>query len=1336
MSSGAQEGNQPHSSSSRAYAGHRLSLTGTRGEPSFPNSGGLGPSAASRKISIDLVTYVKQLEQRGTLEMKHQEATLERAGNHDFTRLSMAQRRSLVGIRDPADATADDPRKLEIKKETEQAVDLLAFDYHVMTVKQVQARLGVDPERGLTQAQRELLLKQNGPNKVPEPKKPNGCVLFLRTQRDFFAILLWVAAIVSIISFLVQKYVQHHEEMHNVYLGIALILINIMSGLITYFQEAKTTSIMNSFANLTPDRAWILTDGKELEVDSETLVKGDVVLLRNGSKIPADVRIFQANALKVDMSSFTGESEPQARKTEPSPENVHPLEAANIGFFTTLILNGEGRGIVVETGANTMMGKLAHSINSQKQELTPIQVEINRFVKLISIIAICIGVLFFILSLSLGIDWLESFLFGVGIIVANVPEGLSLTIAVSLTLAAKRMKNKNILVKQLSSVETLGSCSVICSDKTGTITANQMNVSHLWAPRKDFFETEPQLCDCNPNFAKGSFSISRPEYHFPNQDLSAVPPQCRPGSSFSYTTTLSWRMYYIVAKLCSRASFIDTPENQSSNLFHKAVNGDASEAGILRFTTATAEYSSLGASSTLDDIAPKIAELPFNSTNKFQSSIHALSEDFLRRAFISNNHKSLFTGEVTRYYKDEYGLAKGVHLAVMKGAPERIIERCTYYLNDDFEGGISCIDPSTDEGAAARSRFITSYSAAYERIAGFGERVLALAFRVIPDEERSTTPIDGPEGKVFYDAESTNFPGIHNMVFVGLISLHDPPKDGVLASVQQCSKAHISVAMVTGDHYLTAQAIAAQVSIIKDIDDVDMYTTPQSSNIQKNDPFITRFSSAAEQFQKLADNRATAGVNDGGKEEGNDTTKNAKKTLYKKKGGYKEDLNKFSRNNRAQFSPFPPSDLLKTSAVMTGDVLINLSPLHLQEFVAIYSSIVFARTTPDQKLAIVDAYKNNGKVVAVSGDGSNDAPALKCADIGVAMASGSDVARDAGNIILLDNSFNSIVTGVMEGRLIFENLRKSLAYTITSAVPQLLPFLLFVLFGFPNAMSSIMILLVDVFSDIWPAFAMAYEGEETDIMIRPPRDLKKDTLIDGRLLGFAYGQMGVIQALALICTFMLTILSELRARFIFKDGVKVDLLNTTKLFVDIKHSVFSDRLAGYIKDFLTQNGSTNIADAYRGSIPIKDANDTDAILKVANDIFYYGQTASFISVIESQFFDAIVSRTRLNSIFKQKMNWMMLGGLCLQIGLAAAFAYIPIFHVAFLTRPIAGISWVWTLPFCAFMFFYDEMRKLILRLCNPNRVFNPSKPNERRPTGKNAKGINKLRDRIWRYWSW
>lgn len=1336
MSSGAKGGAYPYSTSSHAYAGHRISLTGARGESSLPSAGKMGTPGASRKISIDLVTYVKQLEQRSSLEMKHQEATLERAGNHDFTRLSMAQRRSLVGIRDPADETADDPRKLEIKKETEQAVDLLAFDYHIMTVKQVQARLGVDPDKGLTQDQRELLLKQNGPNKVPEPKKPNGCVMFLKTQRDFFAILLWVAAIVSIISFLIQKFVQGHEEMHNIYLGIALILINIMSGLITYFQEAKTTSIMNSFANLTPDKAWVLIDGKEVEVDSTTIVKGDIVILRNGSKIPADVRIFQANALKVDMSSFTGESEPQARKTEPSPENVHPLEAANMGFFTTLILNGEGRGIVVETGANTMMGKLAHSINSQKQELTPIQVEINRFVKLISIIAICIGVLFFILSLSLGIDWLESFLFGVGIIVANVPEGLSLTIAVSLTLAAKRMKNKNILVKQLSSVETLGSCSVICSDKTGTITANQMNVSHLWAPRKEFFETEPQLCDCNPNFAKGSFSISRPEYHFASHDMSDVPPQCRPGSSFTYTTTLSWRMYYLVAKLCSRSSFIDTPENQSNNLFHKAVKGDASEAGILRFTTATAEYSSLGVTFAADEAAPKIAELPFNSTNKFQSSIHALSDDFLRRAFVSDNHKSLFAGDVNKYYKDEYGMAKGVHLAVMKGAPERIIERCTHYLNDDFEGTVSCIDPNTNHGAAERGKFMVSYSSAYERIAGFGERVLGLAFRIIPDEERSTTPIDGPEGKIFYDAESASFPGIHNMVFVGLISLHDPPKDGVLTSVQQCSKAHISVAMVTGDHYLTAQAIAAQVSIIKDIDDVDMYTTSQSLNIQKNDPFVTRFSSAAEQFQKLSDNKAAAAAS-ASTDNVNKSAKK-KKSLCKKKGGYKEDLNKFSRSNRAQFSPFPPSDLLKTSAVMTGDVLINLSPLHLQEFVAIYSSIVFARTTPDQKLAIVDAYKNNGKVVAVSGDGSNDAPALKCADIGVAMASGSDVARDAGNIILLDNSFNSIVTGVMEGRLIFENLRKSLAYTITSAVPQLLPFLLFVLFGFPNAMSSIMILLVDVFSDIWPAFAMAYEGEETDIMIRPPRDLKKDTLIDGRLLGFAYGQMGIIQALALLCTFMLTILFELRARFNFPNGTNVDLLNTTKLFVDVKHTVFPERLAIYIQNYLKSNGGSDISNLYKYNrgIKINNADDIDGIRKVAYDIFYYGQTASFISVIESQFFDAIVSRTRLNSIFKQKMNWMMLGGLCLQIGLAAAFAYIPIFHVAFLTRPVSGMSWVWTLPFCAFMFFYDEMRKLILRLCNPNRVFDPSRPDEKRPTGKSAKGINKLRDRVWKYWSW
>lgn len=1124
--------------------------------------------------------------------------------------------------------------------------DVLQDQFHMMTAQQVILRLNTDRDTGLRPEVRAALLKEHGPNRLPEPKRLNGCVRFLKTQLDFFAILLWVAAIVCFISYGIQYAKdREHAEIHNVYLGVALVLINLMSGLLAFFQESKTSNILKSFANLIPPRCWVLIDGVKTDTLTDELVPGDIVFLQAGDKVPADLRIIEAKGLKVDMSSFTGEVEPQRRTVEPDNVVRMPLEAPNMAFYTTLVLSGEGCGVVVDTGARTMMGKLTASIAEQKPEPTPIQIEIRRFVKVISIIAICLGVLFFILSAVLINNLLEAFLFGIGIIVANVPEGLSLTIAVSLTLAAKRMKNKNILVKELSSVETLGSCSVICSDKTGTITMNQMNVSHLWTPRgtdlnRDPAEMKqnPRLCDVAINFNDGRFLVSPPS---------------GTNAPLNFGTDPIWKVYYLIIALCSRAVFEDAAEEVGKSKLFRRTIGDASESGILRFTSLIIDLFGPYDLFELRADSPKIAEIPFNSSIKMQVSIHSLGKLALE-SFFNAPVRQLLLPAAVNHTADE--IVGKVHLAVVKGAPERIIARCKYYM--DHEGGVRPFD----------SKLETGFTAAYEAMGSMGERVLGLAFRLIPDIERY---YDAEKREYVYDTESEAFPGLQDLIFAGLISLQDPPKNGVYQAVEDCKKAKIRVAMVTGDHYLTATAIARQVGII-DGDNIDMYVTPSTLKAGPEN--------AAIEAQAVA-------------QEANAGRGNKKRRC--KKRGYKENINNFSRTNRALHTPFKDTELLCDAAVITGETLLDVDDIFLEEFVAIYPNIVFARTTPEQKLAIVRAYKENGFVVAVSGDGSNDAPALKCADIGVAMASGSDVAREAGNIILVDNSFDSIVTGIKEGRLIFENLRKALAYTVTSAVPQLIPFMLFVLFGFPNAMSGIMILLVDVFSDIWPAFAMSYEAAETDIMTRPPRNLKTDTLIDGRLIGYAYGQMGVIQAFALLTTFMLTVIFELRGRVDLngptcKDLPEIKYLkDTTKLFINTEHKIFYDHVGEQLQKAIT-NGCMKNNNLY-------DKDNAGSGVALAKEIFYRGQTASFVSVIESQFFDASVSRTRLISIFKQHWNWMMFGGLLLQITLCALFVYVPIFHTAFLTRPVSGLSWCWSLPFCVLILAYDEIRKLIIR---------------------------------------
>uniref|UniRef100_A0A669BA33 Uncharacterized protein n=1 Tax=Oreochromis niloticus TaxID=8128 RepID=A0A669BA33_ORENI len=667
----------------------------------------------------------------------------------------------------------------------------------------------------------------------------------------------------------------------------------------SYYQEAKSSRIMDSFKNMVPQQALVIRDGEKKSINTEEVVLGDLVEVKGGDRIPADLRIISAHGCKVDNSSLTGESEPQTRSPEFSNEN--PLETRNIAFFSTNCVEGTARGVVINTGDNTIMGRIATLASSLEAGKTPIAIEIEHFIHIITGVAVFLGVSFFILSVILGYNWLEGIIFLIGIIVANVPEGLLATVTVCLTLTAKRMAKKNCLVKNLEAVETLGSTSTICSDKTGTLTQNRMTVAHMW------FDNQIHVADTTENQSGTSFDRS----------------------------SATWAALSRIAGLCNRAVFL----------------AEQNKVPVLKLSI----------------------------------------------------HKNTTPGETK-------------HLLVMKGAPERILDRCSTIV---IQGKEQPLDAELKD----------SFNSAYLELGGLGERVLGFCHYHLSDDQF-------PEGFAF-DADDVNFP-TENLCFIGLMSMIDPPRAAVPDAVSKCRSAGIKVIMVTGDHPITAKAIARGVGIIS---------------------------------------------------EGNETV---------------EDIAARLNISVSEVNPREAK-----ACVIHGSELKEMTTEQIDDVLKHHTEIVFARTSPQQKLIIVEGCQRQGAIVAVTGDGVNDSPALKKADIGVAMGiAGSDVSKQAADMILLDDNFASILTGVEEGRLIFDNLKKSIAYTLTSKIPEMSPFLFFVLFDIPLALGTVTILCIDLGTDMVPAISLAYEQAESDIMKRQPRNAQTDKLVNERLISMAYGQIG------------------------------------------------------------------------------------------------------------------------------------------------------------------------------------------------------------------------------------
>ncbi|XP_058864916.1 potassium-transporting ATPase alpha chain 1 [Acipenser ruthenus] len=989
-------------------------------------------------------------------------------------------------------------KKKEKKKERmENMKKEIDIDDHQLSFEELEMKYTTSVTKGMTSTMAAQVLERDGCNELKPPKGTPEYIKFARQLAGGLQCLMWVAAVICFIAFGILMGQGNLTSYDDLYLAIVLIAVVVVTGCFGYYQEFKSTNIIASFKNLVPQQATVFRDGQKFNINANQLVVGDLVEVKGGDRVPADVRIVSAQGFKVDNSSLTGESEPQSRTPEFTHEN--PLETKNIAFFSTTCLEGVATGIIINTGDRTIIGRIASLASGVGNEKTPIAIEIEHFVDIIAGLAIFFGATFFVVAMTIGYRFLEAMIFFMAIVVAYVPEGLLATVTVCLSLTAKRLARKNCVVKNLEAVETLGSTSVICSDKTGTLTQNRMTVSHLW---------------------------------FDNHIHSADTTEDQSGQSFDQSSE-TWRALGRVAGLCNRAVF--KPGQDAVPIPKRDVVGDASETALLKFTE-------LAFGNIVDYRSrfKKVCELPFNSTNKFQLSVHELEDPLDLR-----------------------------YLLVMKGAPERILERCSTIM---IKGQELPLDEQWKE----------AFQTAYMDLGGLGERVLGFCHLLLNEKEH-------PRGFGF-DVDEMNFT-TSGLCFAGLISMIDPPRASVPDAVMKCRTAGIRVIMVTGDHPITAKAIAANVGII----------TEGSETVED---IALRLRIPVEQVNK--------------------------------------------RDARA--------------CVVNGGQLKDMTSEELDDLLRNHPEMVFARTSPQQKLIIVESCQRLGSIVAVTGDGVNDSPALKKADIGIAMGiSGSDAAKNAADMILLDDNFASIVTGVEQGRLIFDNLKKSIAYTLTKNIPELTPYLIYITVSVPLPLGCITILFIELATDIFPSVSLAYEKAESDIMNLKPRNPRKDRLVNESLAAYSYFQIGAIQSFA----------------------------GFTDYFTCLAQEGWRPLLCVGLRSAWENAHNQEVQDSY--------GQEWTFAQRLYQEYTCY--TVFFVSIEICQISDVLIRKTRRLSLFQQGFfrNKVLLSAIVFQLCLGTFLCYCPGMPNIFNFMPIRVQWWFIPVPYGILIFIYDEIRKLGVR---------------------------------------
>ncbi|MGH2592771.1 MAG: cation-translocating P-type ATPase, partial [Anaerolineae bacterium] len=775
---------------------------------------------------------------------------------------------------------------------------------HALRVSEVFGALETSPE-GLTTEEAQTRLSLYGRNTLAEPAEAPLWRKLIGHTTHLMALLLWAAGWLALLG-------------GRPVLGIVIWTVVLVNAGFSFWQEYRAERAVAALKHLLPAYARVIRAGAEVKILASDVVPGDVLVLAEGDNIPADARVVEEYGLRTNNAALTGEATP-ARKTADASvrEGLTEVERPNLVFAGTSIVSGTGRAVVFASGMLTQFGRIVNLTQTVKEEPSLLQQGMARVTKIISLLAIGLGVIVFLVGeLDVGLDSLDAFIFAVGIIVAAVPEGLLPTVTLSLAMAVQRLAQRGVLVKKLAVVETLGTASVVCTDKSGTLTQNQMTVREIWVSGQRLSVSgvgyEP----------KGDFSPS-PAAASIQDDLDAL---------------------LIAAALCnnSRLNPPSPDRPQWTSL------GDQTEAA-LRVVALKNKIDE----SAFNQAYPRIHELPFDARRKRMSTIHRNTR-----------------GEI----------------AFVKGAPKEVLQLCSHIL---MHGEVRPLDNAT------RAEIV----AANDDYARNALRVLALARRELPPRTGAYTPEGVEQG----------------LTFLGLAAMMDPPRPEVAKAVKTCRQAGIRMVMITGDYGLTAESVARRVGM------------------------LTR----------------------------------------------------------------------RSPRLLTGAEVDALSDADLQA--ALDEEVICARMAPEHKLRLVAAFQARGEVVAVTGDGVNDAPALRKADIGIAMGvTGSDVAKEAADVILINDNFAAIVSAVEEGRAVYDNLRKFITYIFASNAPEIVPFIITALFQIPLALTVTQILAIDLGTDLLPALALGTEKPEPNVMRRLPRK-RTQPLLDTGLVLRAFVWLGGIE---------------------------------------------------------------------------------------------------------------------------------------------------------------------------------------------------------------------------------
>jgi len=987
-------------------------------------------------------------------------------------------------------------------------------------------------------------------------------------------------------------------------MGVALALANLISGSFSFYQNEASHALMAKFKDFIPMKATAIRNGTIDQVDASELVPGDIVLVASGERIPADLRLFNTTEMKVDNSSLTGESEPQPRDIKSTKEKI--FEAENMAFFGTTCVEGKGIGVVVLTGANTVLGGVAELARTALQGESTFSRDMHTFTIYVTILALSFGIAFFILGFIIGTQLIQGIVNAIGIFVAHVPEGLPITLTVTLSAAAKKLSGKKVLVKNLTAVETLGSTSAICTDKTGTLTQNCMAPSHAFIAGKLFNCSVPkdELKDktsdsmySDPDLIKFSEYIalsSVVEILDPtDQDIIG---QIVKDQGLMVDKDVTPEMFEKF-KPEARDNWLRTTPYRK----RKTTLGNPTESGIAKFIAPIIDTKEIRGK------YEKEYEIPFRSAIKYSATVRRI------------------TTEKTSEFKN--------NLLIMKGAAEKVLERCDRIY---MTGGEV---PLTDELRKNVSRKNTEF-------ASQGERVLGLAFLNLNKKEWPDNVFKNFD-KTQKESENPKVLPTTGLVFFGLISLYDPPREGVEISVDKCKSAGVKIIMLTGDQPDTAKAIAHQCHIISDLN--FEYTNMVAAGMSK-DEALRKCKSIVIHGDELL-------------------------RLHN------EDL---------KMNPEDPE-----------------KELYLHQWLS-KKEIVFARLNPAQKLIIVRACQDLGYIVAVTGDGVNDTPAIEQANIGIAMGSGSDVAKDAADMILLTDDFTSIVTGVEEGRLIFDNMKKAIAYSLTSNTPELFPYMFFIIFQVPLPLTTLLMLLIDLGCDLWPAISFAYDPPENDLMQRKPRHPERDKLVNSKLISFSYLQIGMFEVGAAMFAYY-SVMKDYGFYpmnlffYAFDEGCvnngelrKYDW-STTK---DAKITV---------QEFYGLCDKTNTTENAQLSfyLPIEQtlgtiSTFTNLPIRYTSEALKHAQTSVWCSIIVMQWSCRLTTRMRSLNMWEHTFqNLSMLYGIIFETILAVLVTYVPFLNIAIGTRPLDlrhfGVN---AFPFCVGLILFDELRRFaMIQLC-------------------------------------